>query len=65
MPLAKRFFSLIFKVTVLINLVICSLVYAFRKQIAYFLTNGSDKEVSDMVASVLRLIAVLLVIDML
>ena len=63
MPLAKAFFSMILKLTIGINLIIFSLIYAFRWQLARFLTNDSNDEVVEMSASVLKLVAAVLVID--
>ena len=63
MPVAKAFFSMILKITIGFSLVICSLIYAFRWQLARLLTNDSNDEVVEMSASVLKLVAAVLVID--
>ena len=64
MPVAKAFFSMILKITIGFSLVICSLIYAFRWQLARLLTNDSNDEVVEMVAKLMNLSSIVLVIDM-
>ena len=55
---------MILKITIGFSLVICSLIYAFRWQLARLLTNDSNDEVVEMVAKLMNLSSIVLVIDM-
>ena len=63
-PLAKRFFSMITKVTLAIIMALVLLLYFLRYQLAELFTDGEEQAaVKTMVASVLRLIALMNMFD--
>ena len=60
-PLAKRFFSLIMKVNSVLLVVICTLLFSFRSQIAYFYT--ADEQVHEILMPILVLLSFVMLLD--